>query len=117
MKKFYPFRVFDSRLQVDYIYPKKRKLFEKIRVDLIIANFFASSFRNWMVSVAKKLIQIKVFWMNLENFMKKYNLKGDSMTGSEIKIACNSVFCPRGIKKFTSKGFVNIDNGEQGGTQ
>ena len=48
--------------------------------------------------------------------MKKYNIKDDIMPGRELKLAYNSLFCPKGFQKFTNKGFVKIDNGKQGGT-
>ena len=59
-------------------------------------------------------INMKV--LNFKDFMKKYNLKKDTMNESEIQKVYNYTIYPRDSKTITSKGFVNIDNGSQCGT-
>ena len=51
-----------------------------------------------------------------KHFMKKYKLKDDTMKESELQKVCNYPINPRDSKIFSDKGFVNIDNGSQGGT-
>ena len=53
---------------------------------------------------------------NFKDFMKKYKLKDDTMNESQLQKVYNYPIYPRGSKKFSDKGFVNIDNGSQGGT-
>ena len=48
--------------------------------------------------------------------MKKYKLKNDTMNESELQKIYNYPIYPRDLKLKTHKGFVNIDNGSQGGT-
>ena len=51
-----------------------------------------------------------------KDFMKKYNLKDDTMNESQLqKIYKYSTF-PRDSKRHSDKGLVNIDNGYRGGT-
>ena len=54
--------------------------------------------------------------LHLTNFMQNYNSKNDSMNESETKRVCNYSINPRDSKIYSDKRFVNIDNGEQGGT-
>ena len=54
--------------------------------------------------------------LNFKHFMKKYNLKDDTLNESEIQRIYNYPIYPRGSKIFSDKGFVNTDNGSQGGT-
>ena len=49
--------------------------------------------------------------------MKKYNLKNDTMNESELRRVFNHNIYPRDSKIHSDKGFVNIDNGSQNGTQ
>ena len=48
--------------------------------------------------------------------MKKYNLKNDTMNESQLQKIYNYPIYPREIKINSDKGFVNIDDGIQGGT-
>ena len=50
------------------------------------------------------------------DFMKIYNLKDDTTNESQLQKNYNYLIYPRGSKKYSDKGFVNIDNGTQGGT-
>ena len=59
-------------------------------------------------------INMKV--LNFRDFMKKYNLKNDTMNESELQRVNNYTIYPRDSKLYSDKGFVNIDNGSQGGT-
>ena len=54
--------------------------------------------------------------LNFKDFMKKYNLKNKTMNESELQRVYNYPIYPRDSKKYSDKGFVNIDNGIMGGT-
>ena len=54
--------------------------------------------------------------LNFKDFIKKINLKNDTMNESQLQIIYNYPIYPRVSKIFSDKGFVNIDNGSQGGT-
>ena len=54
--------------------------------------------------------------INFKDFMKKYKLKNDTMNEPELQRAYNYPIYPRDSKNFSDKGFVNIDNGSQGGS-
>ena len=54
--------------------------------------------------------------LNFKDFMKKYNLKNDTMNESQLQKIYNYPIYPRDSKIYSDKGFVNIDNGFQGGT-
>ena len=54
--------------------------------------------------------------LNFKDFMKKYNLKNDTMNESQLQKIHNYPIYPRDSKIYSDKGFVNIDNGFQGGT-
>ena len=54
--------------------------------------------------------------LNLKDFMKKYNLKNDTMNESELQRDYNYPIYPNDSKAYSDKGFVTIDNGSQGGT-
>ena len=54
--------------------------------------------------------------LNFKNFMKKFNLKNDTMKESQLQKIYNYPIYPRDSRMFSDKGFVNIDNGFQGGT-
>ena len=48
--------------------------------------------------------------------MKKYKLKDDTMNESQLQKIYNYPIHPRDFKIYSNKGFVNIDDGSQGGT-
>ena len=54
--------------------------------------------------------------LNFKEFMKKYNLKKDTMNEPELQRVYIYPIYPRVFKKYSDKGSVNIDNGSQGGT-
>ena len=54
--------------------------------------------------------------LTFKDFMKKYNLKNDTMNESELQRVYNYKIYPRDSKILSDKGFVNIDDGSQGGT-
>ena len=54
--------------------------------------------------------------LNFKDFMKKYNLKDDTMNESELQRVYNYPIYPRDSKIYSDKRFVNIDNGSMGGT-
>ena len=60
------------------------------------------------------LINMKV--LNFKDFLRKYNLKNDIINESELQKVYNYPIYPRDSKIHSDKGFVNIDNGSQGGT-
>ena len=54
--------------------------------------------------------------LKVKNFRKKYNLKDDTMNKSELQKVDSYPIYPRDTKIHSDKGFVNTDNGSQGGT-
>ena len=54
--------------------------------------------------------------LNFKDFMKKYKLKNNTMNESELQRVYKYPLHPRDSKIYSDKGFVNIDNGSQGGT-
>ena len=54
--------------------------------------------------------------LNFEDFMKKYKIKNDTMNESELQRVYSYPIYPRDSKLSSDRGFVNIDNGSQGGT-
>ena len=54
--------------------------------------------------------------MNVLNFMRKHNLKNDTMKESELQRVYNYPICPRDSKIYSDGGFVNIDDGSMGGS-
>ena len=60
------------------------------------------------------LTKMKV--LNFKDFMKKYNFKIDTMYENRLQRIYNYPKYPRDSKIYSDKGFVNIDNGSQGGT-
>ena len=53
---------------------------------------------------------------NFKDFVKKYNLKNDTMNESQLHKTYNYPIYPRDSKIYSNTGFVKIDNGSQGGT-
>ena len=53
--------------------------------------------------------------LNFEDFMKKYNLKDDTMTESKLQKVFNYPINPRDSKIYSDKAFINIDYGSMGG--
>ena len=51
--------------------------------------------------------------LNFKDFMKKYNLKNDTMNESQLQRVYNRKIYPRDSKINSDRGFVNIDNGSQ----
>ena len=54
--------------------------------------------------------------LNFKDFMKKYNLKNDTMNECELQKVYYFKKDPRDSKINSDKGFVIIDDGSQGGT-
>ena len=54
--------------------------------------------------------------LNFNDFMKNYKLKIDTMNESQLQKVCNYPIYPRVSKIYLDRGFVNVDNGSQGGT-
>ena len=55
--------------------------------------------------------------LNFKDFLKKYNLKNDTMNESQLQKVYDYPIYPTDSKTYSDKGFVNIDNGSRGGTQ
>ena len=53
--------------------------------------------------------------LNFKIFMKKYNLKDETMNESQLQRVYNYPIYPRHSIIATNKGIVNIDDGSQGG--
>ena len=54
--------------------------------------------------------------LNFKDFMKKYNLKNDTMNESHLQRLYNYRIHPRDSNIFSDIGFVNVDDGSQGGS-
>ena len=54
--------------------------------------------------------------LNFKDFMKKYNLKNDTMNESQLQRVYKNPIYPRDSKIYSDRGFVNIDDGRMGGT-
>ena len=54
--------------------------------------------------------------LTFKDFMKKYNLKNDTMNESQLQTIYNYNIYPRDSKIISDKGFVNIDNESRGET-
>ena len=54
--------------------------------------------------------------LNFKDFMKKYKFLNNTMNESELRRVYNFPIYPRDLKIYSDKGYVNIDNGSQGGT-
>ena len=54
--------------------------------------------------------------LNFKDFMKKYNLKNDTMNELQLQKIYNHPIYPRDSKKYSDRGYIEIDNGSQGGT-
>ena len=54
--------------------------------------------------------------LNFKEFMKKNNLKNDTMNESVLQRTNNYIMYPRDLKINSDKGFVNLDDGSQGGS-
>ncbi len=60
------------------------------------------------------LINMKV--LNFKDFMKKYNLKNDTMNESQLEKIYNYPIYPRDSKIYSDMGFINIGNYQNGGS-
>ena len=54
--------------------------------------------------------------LNFRVFLKNYNIKNNTMNELELKKVFNYAIYPRDSKKYSDKGFVNIDDGSMGGS-
>ena len=54
--------------------------------------------------------------LKFKDFMKKYKLKNNTMSETQLQKIYNYPIYPRDSKICSDKGFVNIDNGSMGGT-
>ena len=54
--------------------------------------------------------------LNFKHFMKKYNLKNDTMNESQLQRVYKYPIYPRDSKIYSDKGFVIIENGSMGGS-
>ena len=59
-------------------------------------------------------ICIKKKVLNFQDFVKKFNLKNDTMNESQLQKIYNYPIYPRNSKIYSDRGFVNIDNGSLG---
>ena len=54
--------------------------------------------------------------LNFKDFMKKYSSKKDTMNESQLQRVYDYPIYHRDSKIYSARGFVNIDDGSQGGT-
>ena len=59
---------------------------------------------------------IKTKKVNFTDFMKKHNIKDDTMNESLLQKIYNYPIYPTDSKIYSEKGFVNIDKGSQSGS-
>ena len=91
MKTKYPIEIIDLKHQSDHITLKKIQLFHEYGTDPDNARLFIILIRRReieLISDGNKLIEVKVIQMkilNFKDFMKKYNLKNDTMNESELQ--------------------------------
>ena len=50
--------------------------------------------------------------LSSKHFMKKHNLKDNTMNESELQKVYNCPICPRDSRIYSDKGFKNIDIGQ-----
>ena len=60
------------------------------------------------------LINMKI--LTFKDFMKKYNLKNDTMNETELQRVYNYPIYPRDSKIYSDKGFINIGTYKNGGS-
>ena len=122
MKTKYPNEIIDLRHQPDHITSKQIQLIQEYGTDPDNARLFVTLISRREIEILSdrnKLIEIKVIKMkilNFKDFMKKYNLKNDTMNESDLQRVYKYNIYPRDSKINSDKGFVNIDNGSQSGT-
>ena len=56
------------------------------------------------------------FKFSVEDFLKKNNLKDDTMNESQLQRVHNYHIYPRDSRIYSDGGFVNIDTGSMGGS-
>ena len=61
-------------------------------------------------------ICINMKLLNFKDFLKKYNLKNDTLNESQLQKVYNYPIYPRDSKIYSDKGFVNTENGSMGGS-
>ena len=54
--------------------------------------------------------------LNFKDFIRKYSLRKDTMNESGLQRLCKYPIYSRDSKKYSNKGFVNIDNSRMRGT-
>ena len=54
--------------------------------------------------------------LNFKEFMKKYIVKDNTINGSQLQKIYKHNTYSRDSKRYTDKGFVNIDDGSMGGS-
>ena len=55
--------------------------------------------------------------LNFKDFMKKHNLKNDTMNESNLQRVYSYPIYPRESRLYSGRGFVNTHDGSQGGSQ
>ena len=91
MKTFYPIQLIDLRFQIDYITPKKIKLFEEYEnapENTKLCVILIKHREIKMVSDGNKITGIELIYMkvlNFKNLMKKYILEKDTMNESQLQ--------------------------------
>ena len=54
--------------------------------------------------------------LNFKDFMRKYNLKNDTMNESQLQRVYKYTIYPRDSKIYSDRGLINIDDGFRGGS-
>ena len=67
-----------------------------------------------MINIIIIILNMKV--LNFKDFMKKYNLKNDTMNESQLQRIYNYPIYPRDSEIYSDRDFVNIDDGRLNGS-
>ena len=106
MKKFYPIQVNDLNFQGDPVYLKEIQLVNEYKSEPHNTHrndkLFAILIKHReikLISDGKENTRVKfkkVTFLSMKNFIKKYNLKDDTLTESDLQKICNYFIYPRG---------------------
>ena len=97
---------------------KYRGDLDHAQIDNILFTIILGRRDSEVISDGEKL-KLKLFEMtkhNFKDFLKKYNVKNDTVNESEIQIVYNFPMYRRASMKTADEIFVNVDNGKMDGT-
>ena len=68
------------------------------------------------IYIFENILYYKLENLTLKDFMKKYHLKTDTISESQVQRVYSYPIYPGDSKIYSDKRFVNIDNGSMGGS-